>query len=166
MSNARSPREVCSTTIGTSGLTVLASFRVWRPNPSRRAGCARSSRRESSVRLSAARAGLDPWSGRLGEPPGGVCHGPRDGAQEPRVDLPAVVARAVVAAVQPGEDAPHRDARAREGGVVGGAAETLLAGSQTGPAQGAAEHSLDRVVGVVDLCAAAGRANHVEVQVR
>src|SRR5689334_14029028 len=28
MSNARSPREVCSTTIGTSGLTVLASFRV------------------------------------------------------------------------------------------------------------------------------------------
>ena len=26
MSNARSPREVCSTTIGTSGLTVLASF--------------------------------------------------------------------------------------------------------------------------------------------
>src|SRR5215210_4101348 len=36
MSNARSPRDVCSTTIGTSGLTVLASFRVWRPNPSRR----------------------------------------------------------------------------------------------------------------------------------
>src|SRR3954447_23010094 len=28
MSNARSPREVCSTTIGTSGLTVLASFCV------------------------------------------------------------------------------------------------------------------------------------------
>ena len=27
MSNARSPREVCSTTIGTSGLMVLASFR-------------------------------------------------------------------------------------------------------------------------------------------
>ena len=26
MSNARSPREVCSTTIGTSGLTVLASL--------------------------------------------------------------------------------------------------------------------------------------------
>src|SRR5437588_12184936 len=26
MSNARSPREVCSTTIGTSGLIVLASF--------------------------------------------------------------------------------------------------------------------------------------------
>src|SRR5205085_670901 len=26
MSNARSPREVCSTTIGTSGLMVLASF--------------------------------------------------------------------------------------------------------------------------------------------
>src|SRR3954466_16310048 len=34
MSNARSPREVCSTTIGTSGLTVLASFRVSRSNPS------------------------------------------------------------------------------------------------------------------------------------
>src|SRR5918999_391090 len=37
MSNARSPREVCSTTIGTSGLTVLASFRVRRLNPARRA---------------------------------------------------------------------------------------------------------------------------------
>src|SRR3954467_5953904 len=35
MSNARSPREVCSTTIGTSGLTVLASFRFSRSNPSR-----------------------------------------------------------------------------------------------------------------------------------
>src|SRR5918997_3173544 len=35
MSNARSPREVCSTTIGTSGLTVLASFRFVRSNPSR-----------------------------------------------------------------------------------------------------------------------------------
>src|SRR5882672_9782343 len=34
MSNARSPREVCSTTIGTSGLTVLASFRFGRSNPS------------------------------------------------------------------------------------------------------------------------------------
>src|SRR4051795_257034 len=34
MSNARSPREVCSTTIGTSGLTVLASFRFSRSNPS------------------------------------------------------------------------------------------------------------------------------------
>ena len=33
MSNARSPREVCSTTIGTSGLTVLASFRFSRSNP-------------------------------------------------------------------------------------------------------------------------------------
>ena len=31
--NARSPREVCSTTIGTSGLTVLASFRFSRSNP-------------------------------------------------------------------------------------------------------------------------------------
>src|SRR5215211_1229094 len=34
MSNARSPREVCSTTIGTSGLTVLASFRLSGANPS------------------------------------------------------------------------------------------------------------------------------------
>src|SRR4051794_17315280 len=33
MSNARSPREVCSTTIGTSGLTVLASFRLSGVNP-------------------------------------------------------------------------------------------------------------------------------------
>src|SRR4051794_34241778 len=33
MSNARSPREVCSTTIGTSGLTVLASFCVSASNP-------------------------------------------------------------------------------------------------------------------------------------
>src|SRR3954454_14346704 len=33
MSNARSPREVCSTTIGTSGLTVLASFRLSGANP-------------------------------------------------------------------------------------------------------------------------------------
>src|SRR3954464_11514834 len=35
MSNARSPREVCSTTIGTSGLTVLASFRFERSSPAR-----------------------------------------------------------------------------------------------------------------------------------
>src|SRR3954470_21832309 len=33
MSNARSPRDVCSTTIGTSGLTVLASFRLACANP-------------------------------------------------------------------------------------------------------------------------------------
>src|SRR5215208_4375633 len=33
MSNARSPRDVCSTTIGTSGLTVLASFRLSAANP-------------------------------------------------------------------------------------------------------------------------------------
>src|SRR3954451_8530120 len=33
MSNARSPRDVCSTTIGTSGLTVLASFRLSDANP-------------------------------------------------------------------------------------------------------------------------------------
>ena len=61
MSNARSPREVCSTTIGTSGLTVLASFRVRRLNPARRAAlaAARSSRRESS---SAESAGSSPAS--------------------------------------------------------------------------------------------------------
>src|SRR4051794_36642929 len=34
MSNARSPREVCSTTIGTSGLTVFSFFRVVRSVPS------------------------------------------------------------------------------------------------------------------------------------
>ena len=33
MSNARSPRDVCSTTIGTSGLMVLASFRLSGANP-------------------------------------------------------------------------------------------------------------------------------------
>src|ERR1700684_448509 len=32
MSNARSPREVCSTTIGTSGLMVLASVSLYRPD--------------------------------------------------------------------------------------------------------------------------------------
>src|SRR6185503_7225242 len=146
MSNARSPREVCSTTIGTSGLTVLASFRVWRPNPSRRATCARSSRRESSVRLSAARTGLDPWSGRLREAPRGLRHGLRDGAQEARVDVPAVVARAVIAAVEAGEDAAHRDAGTRERRVVGRGAEALLAGLRSGRAQGAAQHALDTVI--------------------
>src|ERR1700679_2446428 len=35
MSNARSPREVCSTTIGTSGLIVLASVSLHRPDSSR-----------------------------------------------------------------------------------------------------------------------------------
>src|SRR5215218_643028 len=35
MSNARSPREVCSTTIGTSGLIALALFRVYGGNPLR-----------------------------------------------------------------------------------------------------------------------------------
>ena len=51
MSNARSPREVCSTTIGTSGLTVLASFRfVALESCYERArwSHARSTRRESS----------------------------------------------------------------------------------------------------------------------
>src|SRR5271165_858577 len=36
MSKARSPREVCSTTIGTSGLIVLASVSLSRPDSSRR----------------------------------------------------------------------------------------------------------------------------------
>ncbi len=36
MSNARSPREVCSTTIGTSGLIVLASVSLPRPDSFRR----------------------------------------------------------------------------------------------------------------------------------
>src|ERR1039458_914652 len=36
MSNARSPREVCSTTIGTSGLIVLALVSLRRPDSSRR----------------------------------------------------------------------------------------------------------------------------------
>src|ERR1700754_2663543 len=34
MSNARSPRDVCSTTIGTRGLIVLALFRFLGSNPS------------------------------------------------------------------------------------------------------------------------------------
>src|SRR5580692_8882283 len=38
MSNARSPREVCSTTIGTSGLIVLASVSLHRPDSSRPGG--------------------------------------------------------------------------------------------------------------------------------
>src|SRR5271166_1909156 len=36
MSNARSPREVCSTTIGTSGLMVLPLVSLRRPDSSRR----------------------------------------------------------------------------------------------------------------------------------
>src|SRR5437899_8795624 len=36
MSNARSPREVCSTTIGTSGLMVLALVSLRRPDSSTR----------------------------------------------------------------------------------------------------------------------------------
>src|SRR5688500_7541283 len=38
MSKARSPREVCSTTIGTSGLIVLALFRLAARNPARGPG--------------------------------------------------------------------------------------------------------------------------------
>src|SRR3954471_14401474 len=34
MSNARSPRDVCSTTMGTRGLIALASFRLVFSNPS------------------------------------------------------------------------------------------------------------------------------------
>src|SRR5215217_2855162 len=79
MSNARSPREVCSTTIGTSGLTVLASFRFSRSNPSRRrrpsgppsatarcrslvATLATHRRRQNQYR----RLGQDLWLGGLG----------------------------------------------------------------------------------------------------
>src|SRR6266576_2397082 len=39
MSNARSPREVCSTTMGTSGLMVRASLSRRRPDSSRRLAC-------------------------------------------------------------------------------------------------------------------------------
>ena len=63
MSNARSPREVCSTTMGTSGLMVLASFRSraripartkrW-PRPSRAASLAIG--RRAAGRLPAPRA--------------------------------------------------------------------------------------------------------------
>src|SRR5215212_8829695 len=51
MSNARSPREVCSTTIGTSGLTVLASFRFSRSNPSRSRPSGRASLSEGPLPL-------------------------------------------------------------------------------------------------------------------
>src|SRR3954471_23945278 len=53
MSNARSPRDVCSTTIGTSGLTVLASFRFEYSNPSTSA----TARRRSPGR----RLATGPW---------------------------------------------------------------------------------------------------------
>src|ERR1700761_1277738 len=49
MSNARSPREVCSTTIGTSGLTVLASFRFGRSNPSDSPGSAAKTARPAKT---------------------------------------------------------------------------------------------------------------------
>src|SRR5919106_5196121 len=72
MSNARSPREVCSTTIGTSGLTVLASFRFRRSSPACfpgwRARRQTSNRRAPSwpvVRLGSRRPKL-PGSGALG----------------------------------------------------------------------------------------------------
>src|SRR5918996_5641235 len=48
MSNARSPREVCSTTMGTSGLTVLASFRFGRSSPAQLPGL--GARRQPSNR--------------------------------------------------------------------------------------------------------------------
>src|SRR4051794_23229048 len=48
MSNARSPREVCSTTIGTSGLTVLASFRFGSSSPAQLPGL--GARRQPSNR--------------------------------------------------------------------------------------------------------------------
>src|SRR5688500_11322373 len=123
MSNARSPREVCSTTIGTSGLTVRASFRVWRPNPSRPATAARSSWRESSARVRPPERGLDGWSGAVQKPFRGSRYGLRDVAYERDVDVAAAVARAVVAVVQAGEDAAHRNSCAAERRVVGRRAE-------------------------------------------
>src|SRR5215216_6215921 len=51
MSNARSPREVCSTTMGTSGLTVLASFRFERSSPAQLRGL--GARRQPSNRSTA-----------------------------------------------------------------------------------------------------------------
>src|SRR5215213_8232365 len=60
MSNARSPRDVCSTTIGTRGLIVLALFRFLGSNP---AGAAERFRPvrwgESSNRHVAACGGAD-----------------------------------------------------------------------------------------------------------
>src|SRR4051812_5103708 len=165
MSNARSPREVCSTTIGTSGLTVLASFRVWRPNPSRRASCTRSSRRESSLSLRPPNGALDPWSGRLEQAPRGCRDHLGDGPEEARIDVPAAVAGAVVAGVEAREDAAHGDARARERRVVGPCADALLAEAHTRRAEGRAQDALHPVVRVVDLRPAVRRADHVEVEV-
>ena len=67
MSNARSPREVCSTTIGTSGLMVLASFACapgFLPNVAI-AGCraALGSGREPASASRASRAARPPPSG-------------------------------------------------------------------------------------------------------
>ena len=68
MSNARSPREVCSTTIGTSGLTVLASFRFVGSNPpgapSAALALARARSGESSNRSGPLRkaTGIGPWT--------------------------------------------------------------------------------------------------------
>src|SRR5271154_2062169 len=57
MSNARSPREVCSTTIGTSGLIVLALVSLRRSDSSRRlagrcriGGCPQAARLLGGVR--------------------------------------------------------------------------------------------------------------------
>ena len=66
MSNARSPREVCSTTIGTSGLMVLASFASsagFLPNVATAVRVAPAVRRAVSCRAS--RAGPTPLLGAL-----------------------------------------------------------------------------------------------------
>src|SRR4051794_217089 len=69
MSNARSPRDVCSTTIGTSGLTVLASFRLSGANP-------------AYERLRRAHP-LDRGESSNGEPPSNPVAGLASGRPEP-----------------------------------------------------------------------------------
>ena len=71
---------------------------------------------------------------------------------ERRVDVPDPVAGPVVAPVQPGEDPADRDVDARERGVVGGAAEVLLAGvvGQRG-AQGVLDLAARRVAAVLEV---------------
>src|SRR5215218_5740759 len=76
MSNARSPREVCSTTIGTSGLTVLASFRVRRLNPPRRATTSLPARLGASLAIGRSRqSGSGPRRPELRRALFGLCSG-------------------------------------------------------------------------------------------
>src|ERR687886_782804 len=70
MSNARSPREVCSTTIGTSGLTVLASFRFEYSNPARHQGTAAPRLHATAGRRSPGQPGPFGQTARL--PPSGT----------------------------------------------------------------------------------------------